>query len=225
MNSSINRTFEYLNGLLREFIALPNETECVEFKQNNTDPEQIGEYISALSNSAALSGKANAYLVWGVDDATHAIVGTNFSPSAEKKGNEELESWLLRLLSPKLHFHFYSLDIDEKKVVILEIARAAHNPVQFQGKEFIRVGSYKKQLKDYPDKERALWRIFDEIPFEEIMALERVTDEDVLKILDYPAYFDLLGLALPENRQGIISRLKDDDLIAPCDAGGWNITN
>lgn len=115
MNSSINRTFEYLNGLLREFIALPNETECVEFKQNNTDPEQIGEYISALSNSAALSGKANAYLVWGVDDATHAIVGTNFSPSAEKKGNEELESWLLRLLSPKLHFHFYSLDIDEKK--------------------------------------------------------------------------------------------------------------
>ncbi len=225
MNSSINRTVEYLNGLLREFIALPNETECVEFKQNNTDPEQIGEYISALSNSAALSGKANAYLVWGVDDATHVIVGTNFSPSAEKKGNEELESWLLRLLSPKLHFHFYSLDIDEKQVVILEVARATHKPVQFQGKGFIRVGSYKKQLKDYPDKERALWRIFDETPFEEIMALERVTDEEVLKLLDYPAYFDLLGLALPENLQSIISRLQDDDLIAPCDAGGWNITN
>ncbi len=66
MNSSINRTFEYLNGLLHELIALPNETECVEFKQNNTDAEQIGEYISALSNSAALCGKANAYLVWAL---------------------------------------------------------------------------------------------------------------------------------------------------------------
>jgi len=225
MHSSTNRTLEYLNGLLRELIALPHETECVEFKQNNTEPEQIGEYISALSNSAALHGRANAYLVWGVDDVTHEIVGTHFSPSTEKRSNEELESWLLRLLSPKIHFHFYSLDIDEKQVVILEIARATHNPVQFKGSEFIRVGSYKKNLKDYPDKERALWRIFDETPFEEIMALERVTDEDVLKLLDYPAYFDLLDLALPENRQSIINRLHDDDLIVPCDAGGWNITN
>lgn len=225
MNSSTNRTPEYLNSILRELIALPNETECVEFKKDNTDLEQIGEYISALSNSAALCGKANAYLVWGINDATHEIVGTNFSPSTEKKGNEELESWLLRLLSPKIHFHFYPLDIDKKQVVILEIARASHNPVQFKGSEFIRVGSYKKNLKDYPDKERALWRIFDETPFEEIVALERVTDEEVLKLLDYQAYFDLLGLALPENRQSIISRLQDDDLIETCAAGGWNITN
>lgn len=172
-----------------------------------------------------MHGKANAYLVWGVDDITHEIIGTHFSPSTEKKSNEELESWLLRLLSPKIHFHFYSLDIDEKQVVILEITRATHNPVQFKGSKFIRVGSYKKNLKDYPEKERALWRVFDETPFEEIVALERVTDEDVLKLLDYQTYFSLLKLALPENRQNIIDRLKNDDLIEPCDAGGWKITN
>ncbi|MGZ8176192.1 MAG: transcriptional regulator, partial [Methylobacter sp.] len=94
-----------------------------------------------------------------------------------------------------------------------------------QGIEFIRVGSYKNKLKEYPEKERTLWRIFDETPFEEMIALERVADEEVLKLLDYPAYFDLLGLALPENRHSIISRLKAQDLIVPCDAGGWNITN
>jgi predicted HTH transcriptional regulator len=110
-------------------------------------------------------------------------------------------------------------------VVILEIPRATHNPVQFQGQEFIRVGSYKKKLKDYPEKERTLWRVFDKTPFEEISALERVTDEDVLKLLDYQAYFSLLELALPNNHQSIIERLKNDDLIAPCDAGGWKITN
>ena len=166
MNSSTNRTLEYLNGLLRELIALPYETEWVEFKQNNNQPEKVGEYISALSNSAALCGKANAYLIWGIDDKTHNVVGTKFSPSTEKKGEQELESWLLNLLTPRIHFHFYALDIDEKQVVILEIARAARNPVQFQGIEFIRVGSYKKKLKDYPEKERALWRVFDETPFE-----------------------------------------------------------
>lgn len=225
MNSSNDRTLEYLNGLLRELIALPTETEWVEFKQNNKQPEEIGEYISALSNSAALCGKVNAYMVWGIDDKVHQVIGTSFKPSEEKRGNEELESWLLKLLNPKINFHFYSLNITEKQIVILEIARAARHPVQFQGIEYIRVGSYKKKLKEYPDKERKLWRIFDEIPFEEMIALERVTDEEVLKLLDYPAYFDLFGIALPENRQSIINRLKTEDFILPCDAGGWNITN
>lgn len=225
MNNSTSRTIEFLNSLLHELIALPNETEWVEFKQNNTNPEQIGEYISALSNSAALCGKANAYLVWGVDDAIHAVVGTTFSPLTERKGGEELESWLLRLLNPKINFHFYTLDNSEGKVVILEITRAAGNPVQFQGVEYIRIGSYKKPLKDYPEKERALWRVFDKTPFEDMIALERVADEDVLRLLDYPAYFELLDMALPENRQNIINRLKDDNLIVHCDAGGWNITN
>gem|GEM_PF-2727341 len=55
----------YLKALLREMCALPSETEWVEFKENNQEPQQIGEYISALSNSAALCGKTNAYVVWG----------------------------------------------------------------------------------------------------------------------------------------------------------------
>jgi len=220
-----DRTEEYLKGLLRELCALPKETEWVEFKENNAKAEDIGEYISSLSNSAALCGKTNAYLVWGIDDVNHEVVGTTFVPSSAKQGNEELENWLLRLLSPKINFYFYTLTIDEKPVVLLEISRAYRHPVQFQGTEFIRVGSYKKRLKDYPEKERTLWRTFDEIPFEEMIAAERVPEEEVLKLIDYPAYFDLMSLSLPENRQGIIERLSNDGLLTKCDAGGWNITN
>jgi hypothetical protein len=82
MNADRNEA--YLAGLLHELRKLPNETEWVEFKANYADPQEIGEYISALSNAAALCGL-----------------------------------------------------------------------------EFNRVGSYKKKLKDFPEKERALWRIFD----------------------------------------------------------------
>ncbi len=220
-----DRSVEYLTALLRELCALPTETEWVEFKENNQEPQQIGEYISAISNSAALCGKANGYMAWGVCDKTHDIVGTTFSPHTTKKGNEELESWLLRLLAPRIHFYFYALEIDGKSVVILEIARAARNPVQFQGIEYIRVGSYKKKLKDYPEKERALWRVFDEIPFEQMVARERIADDEVLKLLDYPAYFELLDLSLPDNRQGIIERLHADEMIQTNEAGGWDITN
>jgi len=38
--------------LINDLINLPRETEVVEFKQNHSKPEDIGEYISALANSA-----------------------------------------------------------------------------------------------------------------------------------------------------------------------------
>ena len=101
------RARNYLIGLLSELRDLPKETEWVEFKVNYTNPQDIGEYISALSNSAVLNGKANAYLLWGIDNENHQIVGTAFKPERTKKGNEELENWLLRLLNPRIHFRFY----------------------------------------------------------------------------------------------------------------------
>lgn len=216
---------EYLRGLLNELCQLPRETEWVEFKRDNADLEEIGEYISALANSAALEGKSAAYLVWGVADDSHDIVGTTARLAGTKKGNEELENWLARLLSPRIHFRLIELDVDGKHVEMIEIPRAAHQPVQFQGIEYIRVGSYKKKLKDHPERERALWRVFDETPFEMLVAMERVDAPDVLKLLDYPAYFNLLEIPLPENRDGILQRLADDQMITPCEAGGWNILN
>lgn len=220
-----DRSIDFLISQVRELCKLPHETEWVEFKENDAEPQQIGEYISALSNSAALVGKAFAYLVWGVRNDDHAVVGTHFSPASAKVGNEELESWLLRSLAPKIHFRFFDVVVDGLSVVLLEVERAFRQPVQFQGSEFIRVGSYKKRLKDFPEKERALWRLFDKAPFESGVAVERVPDEEVLRLLDYPAYFDLLKRPLPENRSGILAALEDDKLIAVCDAGGWNITN
>ena len=201
------------------------ETEWTEFKHNYAEPQEIGEYISALSNSAALVGKASAYLVWGLSDNDHAVVGTQFSPKTAKVGNEELENWLLRALAPRIHFRFFEILVDGLPIVLLEIERAYRQPVQFQGNEFIRVGSYKKRLKDFPEKERAIWRLFDRAPFEGGIAAERINDEEVLALLDYPAYFDLLKLPLPESRVGVLEALADDRLIAPCEAGGWDISN
>lgn len=57
------RPVEYLVGLVRELCKLPRETEWAEFKENDAEPETLGEYLSALANSAALAGKAFAYLV------------------------------------------------------------------------------------------------------------------------------------------------------------------
>lgn len=222
---TIDRSTEYLLSLLNELRKLPRETEWVEFKHNNDDPEEIGEYLSALANAAALTGKVHAYLIWGVDNDTHDVIGTTVNPAKVKVGNEELESWLLRLLSPKINFRFYPIQVDGMPLVLMEICAAFRHPVQFKGTEYIRVGSYKKKLKDFPEKERGLWRVFDQVPFEREIAAENVTVDEVLKLLDYPAYFDLLNLPLPEGRDGILATLTAEELIAPSKGSKWNISN
>ncbi len=221
----IDRTNEYLQSLLTELIKLPKETGCVEFKMNDDTPDDIGQYISALSNTATLIGKAQGYVVWGIEDSTHNVLGTTFQPSQATVGNEELENWLLKLLSPRPHFQFNEFTYDEKRIVLLEIPRASNSPVQFKNDEFIRVGSYRKKLKDFPEKERELWRIFDQTPFEEQIAAENVDSSEVLSLIDYPSFFDLQELPLPENREAILSRLEDDRMVVSCDGGRWHITN
>jgi hypothetical protein len=43
-----SRSTEYLAGLVREMCKLPRETEWVEFKEDNAEPNSIGAYVSAL---------------------------------------------------------------------------------------------------------------------------------------------------------------------------------
>ena len=89
-----------INLLIKELLKTGSEHPCVEFKHNNSDPQMIGEQISALSNSAALEGKPYAYVVWGIEDDSHEVVGTVFNYRTKKgEGNEDLEPWLRRLSS------------------------------------------------------------------------------------------------------------------------------
>lgn len=73
-----------LHILLEELLKLPKENEWVEFKDSNSDPEMIGQRISALANSSLLINKPQAYIVWGVEDDTHQLIGTKFKPSVVK---------------------------------------------------------------------------------------------------------------------------------------------
>lgn len=221
----MSRDETFLRSLVHELTRLPAETGWVEFKRNNGDPREIGEYISALSNTAALEGKALSYMVWGVDDTSHALAGTDFDPAAARIGNEELESWLLRQLSPRIGFRFSSITIDDARIVLLEIDRAFRHPVQFAGTPFVRVGSYKKRLKDFPETERTLWRVLDATPFEMLPCAEKVTGDEVLRLLDHPAYFDLLERPQPNSRDATLEALAADRLIESMGGGHWRIFN
>jgi len=204
---------------------LPKETEWIEFKINNFKPEDIGEYISALSNSAALCSEQTAFLVWGIEDETHKLVGTKFKPHKEKIGNQEMELWLSTMLLPRIDFKFHEKEINGKNLVLLEIPAARHTPVRFKENEFIRVGSIKKKLKDFPEKESALWNLFREYRFEQDVALSDVSVDEVLTLIDYPAYFYLTAKPLPANKTAIINRLAEEKMLIQRFHGQIDITN
>lgn len=146
---------------LDELLALPAETEWLEFKHNNKDSERIGQYISAISNSAVLCGKQAGFICWGIEDETHRPVGTNFAPGRTKIGNIPLENWLHQGLEPHIGFKIHELTNEHGRFVIIEVPPAAHVPTAFKGKRYIRIGSVRRDLKDAPEKERELWKIFD----------------------------------------------------------------
>ena len=99
-----------LQELLQSLLSESHEQAWLEFKTNvavqkaSVTSEGIGEYISALSNGACISNKDFGYLVLGIKDVTHAVVGTNFNPRTYKIGNQDFELWLRTLLYPKVSF-------------------------------------------------------------------------------------------------------------------------
>lgn len=112
--------------MISHLVALPSESEWVEFKHNFHSKEEIGERISALSNSAALLEKPYGYIIFGIEDGSHNIIGTSFHAKNHKVGNEELENWLVTRLNPRIDVECYEFDFHGKHVSMYRIPCATN---------------------------------------------------------------------------------------------------
>lgn len=155
---------EDLHSLLEELVVFPKETEWIEFKfgKGSITNEQIGEYISAMSNGATIKNKPFGYLVWGIQDDSHEIKGTNFCFSAAKQGNQDLELWIRNLLHPKINFEIFEFEYHDKNIVLLRIPAAKGEPTHFKKKPFIRIGSNKTDLRNFPEYVRMIYNSLDD---------------------------------------------------------------
>jgi ATP-dependent DNA helicase RecG len=146
------------SATLERLLKLPSETTWVEFKLNRVDAEELGKYLAGVSNAAALEGEPYGYVIYGIEDRTHIVRGTSFVPeSAKAKGNEDLEPWLTRLLSPRLPFRIFKIPVNGLMVVMFEIQAMKYAPVSFMRQRFIRIGSHLKPLYEHMELERQLW--------------------------------------------------------------------
>lgn len=174
-----------LHILLEELVNLPHEQQWVEFKLNagSITNEQIGEYISGISNGATIANKPFGYIVWGVEDLTHQVKGTNFKFSTAKNGNQDLELWLRNLLHPRINFEIFEFDYSGKHLVLLRIPAARVEPTHFHKKAYIRIGSNKTDLRNFPEYVR---QIYNSLEDWSARIVERATiahlDEEAIKL-------------------------------------------
>lgn len=118
------------------------ENEVVEFKEasNDYDTDRIGRYFSALANEANLRNTDAGWLVFGVNNKTREVVGTNYRPERERL--DGLKHQIAQGADPSTTFRqIHEVDVDGKRVVMLEIPPAPRGiPIAWQGQTYARAG-------------------------------------------------------------------------------------
>ena len=217
---------EYIDfkKLVDALTAKPKETEWVEFKQNYHSKEEIGKQISALSNSAYLCNMPFGYIIFGIDDETHDVTGTNLYGKQKMIGNEELEVWLSTRLNPHVDFEIID-DFDYENrghVCIFKVPATINRPVSFLHQEYVRIGSSTRYLKDHPEKEAKIWK-GNQKPLDKIILKKELSTQDISAYLSVETYFDMMNLPLPQDINGILNRFLSEHLIIK-DGIGYSIT-
>jgi len=212
------------NKLLDKLRGQEEENEWIEFKVNNTSPAAIGERVSALSNGACLRSQPFGYLIYGVENGTKKIVGTTEYISRKKKGNEDIEHWIIQSLSPKLDIEIFNFNRGELKISIIKIPAAVNQPTRFRNIAYVRIGSYTKKLADYPEKEKKIWTKSNLDNFEKSIALSGVNKNKIIDYLAFESYFLLNNQPIPTNIERVIHKFLEEKIIVKAN-GNYDITN
>ena len=135
-------TTQELNDILNRLCGLEAENEIVEFKEakNNYDFTKLGKYFSALSNEANLCRKPYGWLVFGIKDNDHSIVGTQYR--SERKDLDKLKGEIANKTTNRISFiDIHEVNLPEGRVILFQIPSAPKGiPIAFDGHYYARDG-------------------------------------------------------------------------------------
>jgi len=133
---------EELQKTLNELCSLPAENEVVEFKEAKVGHhfDKIGKYFSALSNEANLKNKPHAWLVFGIENKIHKIVGSRYR--SNRKELDSLKSEIANKTTNRITFiEIHELLTADGRVVMFQIPAAPKGlPIAYEGHYYGRDG-------------------------------------------------------------------------------------
>ena len=130
-----------LNALLEHFLSTW-ENEVIEFKQAGNDykTDKIGQYFSALANEASLRNMESAWLVFGVDNKSREVCGTDYRPEQERLQGTKMQ--VAGDTEPSITFRdIHELQHLDGRVVMFEVPAAPRGmPIAWKGHYYARAG-------------------------------------------------------------------------------------
>lgn len=135
------KDIKQLNNLLEELLQ-SYENECVEFKEakNDFDSKKLGKYFSAIANEANLRGKEYGWLIFGVEDKEHLIVGTQYRNGTKSLNSVKKE--IAKNTTQQISFiEIYELEKEGKRVLLFQIPATPKGiPMAYSGHYYARNG-------------------------------------------------------------------------------------
>jgi ATP-dependent DNA helicase RecG len=213
-----------LTELLRNLLAMPGESELVEFKEANDsfDFDKLGKYFSALSNEANLKNVGEAWLAFGINNKQQ-VVGTAFRADPLKL--QSLTKEIADQASNRLTFRgIHEVTHEGKRVVMFEIPPATPGqPTAWKGHYYGRDGESLGPLNT--DEGHRIERQGHPRPaFERGIAFADASPSHVLGLLDWEGYHQVFNHPKPASAQDVIARFVLDKVIVR-ENGLLHITN
>ena len=181
--------------------SAPTETQNLEFKEakSNFDWEKLAKYCVAMAN------EGGGVLLLGIaDKPPRSVVGSAAFPNLVATTDD---------LFIKIGFRVDIEDVahPDGRVVAFQIpARPKGMAYDLNGTYFMRSGESLRPMSQ--DRLRTIFAEGAPDWLEE-PALSGLDGQEVVELLDTQAFFELLKLPYPSNRDGVLERLRDQRLI------------
>jgi ATP-dependent DNA helicase RecG len=169
--------------------------------------------------------KDRAFIIFGVEDKTRRRLGTTVRLYNLRKGGENFENWINRVVEPRLMIELLDFQYQGLSFAIIAIEPTYDRPVRFQGLEYIRIGENIRKLSEFPPHERALWLATSRRKFEDAIALSYVATQKIFGYLNIDAYYALSGEPKPRKDAETIRRFVSLGFLQDDLEGGFHITN
>lgn len=213
-----------LTEILRNLLAMPAESELVEFKEakTNFDTDSLGEYFSALSNEANLKGAEEAWLVFGINNAQQ-VIGTAFRSDPVKL--QGLTKVIADQASNRLTFRgIHEITYEGKRVVMFEIPPATPGqPTAWKGHYYGRDGESLGALNT-DERHRIERQGQPTVSFERGIAWANASVSHIKELLDWEEFFAIFNYPPPLDAQGIVARFIQDKVVIR-EHGNLHISN
>ena len=198
---------------------VPTELNDIDWKSSlSPKKERLAQHICAFSNL-----KGGGILVFGVnnDGAISSFPKTSIDETVTLLGNIANNN-----LSSPIQIEHDVLEFQGCSLLFVYIPEQSERPIHMRGKSIFEsyIRSAGQTVKMSQLQVRTMIAESRGLKFEQTIALNNLSKEQVLSLLNYRKYFELIGKSTPINIDIILERLQEQSFCKQ-DETGWSITN